>query len=36
LLVIVGREVIYYNALKSVYRVNGSDALSQFRKNIGA
>ncbi|WP_420323144.1 hypothetical protein [Kingella kingae] len=28
--------VIYYNAFESVYRVNGSDALSQFRKNIGA
>ena len=35
-MVIDGREVIYYNAFKSVYRVNGSDALSQFRKNIGA
>ena len=35
-MVIDGRETLYYNALKNVYRVNGVDALGQFRKNIGA
>ncbi|SQH24515.1 phage major tail tube protein [Kingella kingae] len=34
--VIDGREYLYYNAFTNTYRVNGSDALSQFRKNIGA
>jgi len=27
---------LYYNAFTNVYRVGGMDALSQFRKNIGA
>ena len=35
-MVIAGRETLYYNAFTNVYRVGGVDALSQFRKNIGA
>ncbi|WP_431733044.1 phage major tail tube protein [Kingella kingae] len=31
-----GREYLYYNAFTNTYRVNGSDILSQYRKNIGA
>lgn len=34
--VVDGREVLYYNALKNIYRVNGEDVLTQMRKNIGA
>ncbi|MBF0802904.1 MULTISPECIES: phage major tail tube protein [unclassified Neisseria] len=34
--VVEGREVLYYNAMKNVYRVNGEDVLSNMRKNIGA
>lgn len=34
--VIDGREYLYYNAYTNTYRVNGSDVLSQYRKNIGA
>ena len=34
--VVGGREVLYYNALKNIYRVDGQDVLSQMRKNIGA
>lgn len=34
--VVDGREVLYYNAFKNIYRVNGVDMLSQMRKNIGA
>ena len=31
-----GREVLYYNAFKNIYRVNGEDVLSRMRQNIGA
>ena len=34
--VVDGREVLYYNALKNIYRVGGEDVLTQMRKNIGA
>ncbi|HFC8543195.1 TPA: phage major tail tube protein [Neisseria weaveri] len=34
--VIDGREVLYFNAFKNIYRVGGKDVLSQMRKNIGA
>ena len=34
--VVDGREVLYYNAFKNVFRVGGEDVLSQMRKNIGA
>lgn len=31
-----GRETLYYNAFKNIYRVDGVDVLAQMRKNIGA
>ena len=31
-----GRETLYYNAYKNIYRVDGADVLAQMRKNIGA
>ena len=31
-----GRETLYYNAYKNIYRVDGVDVLAQMRKNIGA
>lgn len=34
--VVGGREVLYYNAFKNIYRVDGQDVLNQMRKNIGA
>lgn len=34
--VVDGREVLYYNAFKNIYRVNGEDVLAQMRKNTGA
>ncbi|WP_165009730.1 phage major tail tube protein [Neisseria yangbaofengii] len=34
--IIDGREVLYFNAFKNIYRVGGKDVLSQMRKNIGA
>ncbi|WP_308029048.1 phage major tail tube protein [Neisseria lactamica] len=34
--VVGGREVLYYNAFKNIYRVDGQDVLKQMRKNIGA
>ena len=34
--VVGGREVLYYNAFKNIYRVDGQDVLRQMRKNIGA
>lgn len=34
--VVDGREVLYYNAFTNQYRVGGTDALAQMRKNIGA
>lgn len=30
-----GRETLYYNAFKNIYRVDGTDVLSQMRANIG-
>lgn len=34
--IIDGREVLYFNTFKNIYRVGGKDVLSQMRKNIGA
>lgn len=34
--VVDGRELLYYNAFTNTYRVNGMDALEQYRRNIGA
>ena len=31
-----GRETLYYNAFKNIYRVNGEDVLAKMRQNIGA
>ena len=31
-----GRETLYLNAFKNIYRVDGVDVLAQMRKNIGA
>lgn len=31
-----GRETLYYNAFKNIYRVDSVDVLAQMRKNIGA
>ncbi|WP_274571263.1 phage major tail tube protein [Neisseria leonii] len=34
--IIDGREVLYFNAFKNIYRIGGKDVLSQMRKNTGA
>ena len=31
-----GREMLYYNAFTNTYRVNGTDVLAQYRRNVGA
>ena len=31
-----GREMLYYNAFTNTYRVNGTDVMAQYRRNVGA